>query len=163
MKLKISLVVISLIMSLPINAKMIQNTKAVEAYEKYAQPSKELLYELQETIKASDTTIQLYKNLGHLTVEVPAVGKHLGVLADKAKEIYGDNPEQFRSCASLPMVASLFWSERLSGIKKDNTEMVNNVAARYVSLAKECVNSINNRPPKMIDESEELQIIEPES
>ncbi|HFU1251902.1 TPA: hypothetical protein ACGQTK_002981 [Klebsiella quasipneumoniae] len=154
---------ILLAMSFCSTAKMASNAKAVETYDKQLEQTKRMLKEVQQTLIVSDAVIDMYKNLGYITPEVRAVSRHLIILGENIQNFYGDtslNPTPFYSCTFVPSDAYSFWSERLSSVSRDNALTLKAAANQYINRANDCVYAINNRPPKEIDENDQLQIID---
>lgn len=144
-------------------AKMVSNAKAVETYQMQLEQTKKMLNEVQQTLIASDAVIAMYKNLGYTTPEVRAMSRHLIILGEDIQHLYGDislKPTPFYACTSVPSAAYNFWSQRLSSVSKDDPEALKVAANHYIKQANDCAYAINNPPPKEIEESEQLQIID---
>lgn len=147
-----------------INAKQIPNSEAVELYNSQLDHTRKMVNEIQQTLIASDAVFEMYKNLGYITPEVVAVSRHLTILSEDAQEFYGKNllehPTPFSSCATLAATAYNYWITRLGNTHGDKTDIANAQAQSYISQGKACMSSINTPPPKYIEESDDLEIID---
>ncbi|ELE9726048.1 hypothetical protein RM410_004376 [Enterobacter kobei] len=145
-------------------AQTVPNTKAVETYKNQLEDTKRIFNETQSTLMGATAVFDMYKSLGYLTPEVVAVSRHLLLLDEDAKKLYGENllltPTPFSSCATLPATAYSYWMARLSSLKTDNVNTVNAQGESYIKQGKECKFAINNPPPTNIEESDDLEIID---
>lgn len=160
--MKIALL-LTLLLTFFANAKMIPNTKALEIYHNQLAETQRIFNEVQQTLIVSDAVYNMYKSLGYITPEVIAISRHLLVLEEDSKQLYGDvslGLTPFVSCSSMASDAYNFWMEKIDGLKKENQEYVNQLGMSYINSGKECLSAINTAPPKEIEDRRNLQIID---
>lgn len=145
-----------------VQAKDADNSKMVSLYKNQLEQTKQLTYETQQVLQASYAIVELSKKINSASgLEIKAINRHFVFLDETSTEIYGNSViTPFESCKRLPMKASFVFQENIDNLRRDNSHNVKNFTDDYISTLKACSDEINTPPPKIIKESDQLQIID---
>lgn len=156
---KIKLIVLVAMLSTPVFAGMVDNTKMVNLYKTQLEPTKELMAEVNEVLLVSEPILDMYKKLGKLTPEYIALNGHFHQLEKRSIEIYGEplTPTPFKACSQIPVYASLYWEEKKKNSSSDNSTQLTNAMKTLNHNSEICSDELKNPPPK---KTEELGIID---
>lgn len=147
-------------------AKEVDNSKMVALYKNQLEQTKQLAYETQQVLQASESIVELTKNISESSagLEIKAINQHFIFLDDTTKQLYGEYPviTHFEACKRLPMNASFVWQAHLDNLRRDNSILIKTSTKNYMSVLKDCAEEIKTPPPAKIEQPDDLQIIDVE-
>lgn len=165
MKRIITLAVFSLLIA-NAQSKEVDNSKMVELYKNQLEQTKQLAYETQQVLLASDSIVELARNIRDSSagLEIKAINRHFIFLDETTTQLYGSYPviTHFEACKRLPMNASFVWQANLDNLRRDNSKIIKQYTESYISTLKTCEKEIKTPPPAKIEEPDDLQIIDVE-
>lgn len=149
-----------------VQAKEMDNSKMVTLYKNQLEQTKQLAYETQQLLNASETVVDLAKKISTSSagLEIKAINLHFKLLDETSTQLYGSYPAitHFEGCKRLPMNASFVWQAHLDNLGRDNTTLIKSSTDSYVSALKDCAKEIKTPPPSKVEEPDNLQIIDVE-